>query len=342
MGQGAAVNVLVTGGGGFLGRYIVEQLIERGDSVSSLSRGHYPELINMGVRCFQGSLANSDFVLKSLQGHDAVIHTAAKAGFWGPKESFWEPNVTGTENMIKACKTLSIDKLVFTSSPSVVFDGKAQSGADESLPYPEIYESAYPETKGISEQLILQANGEDLKTCALRPHLIFGPRDPHLLPKLLNRAVSRQLIQVGSGKNKVDLTYVEDAARAHLLALDRLTDGSPVCGSAYFISQDEPVVLWDWVRTLLEKLRIQPIRKQISLSTARVIGSVFEFGYKLFSLKGDPRMTRFLASELAKDHYYYVGKAKTELEYRPQYSMEEALDKTLPYLKAYVDQLPAP
>jgi len=330
------MRVMVTGGGGFLGRYVVEQLLERGDDVSSLSRNNYPALEKQGVRCFKGSLTDFPFVVESFKDHDAVIHVAARAGFWGKKELFWPPNVTGTENTIKACRENGIRKLVFTSSPSVVFSNDAQRGADESLPYPSQFESAYPESKAMSEKMVLAANGHDLMTCSLRPHLIFGPRDPHLLPKLLSRAASGKLIQVGDGQNRVDLTYVEDAARAHLLALDQLEPGSPVCGSAYFISQDEPVNLWNWIGDLLRQLELQPVPKKISLTSARFIGGTIEIIYKALSLKGDPRLTRFLASELAKDHYYNISKAKNELGYQPEYNMESALEKTIPFLMEFL------
>jgi len=331
------MNVLVTGGGGFLGSYILKQLSERGYQTGSLARGDYPELNALGTVQHRGNLGDEDFVLKSAEGYDAIIHVAAKAGFWGSADAYKEPNITGTTHVLKACRSHGIKKLVFTSSPSVVFDGRAQSGSDETLPYPNRFESAYPESKAVSEQMVLAANSTELRTCALRPHLIFGPGDPHLLPKVIQRAFLGKLVQVGDGTNRVDLTYVEDAARAHLLALDKLVPGSPVCGSAYFISQDEPVVLWPWIKELLQKLEIPAPSRKLSLKTARTLGHLLEFIYGSFRLKGEPRLTRFLASELAKDHFYCIEKAKNELGYYPERNMTQALDKTLPDLISLIE-----
>jgi nucleoside-diphosphate-sugar epimerase len=265
---------------------------------------------------------------------DVVFHVAAKAGFWGSWESFYGPNVIGTENVIAACYTHNVPKLVYTSSPSVIFDNTSQEGVDESYPYPNDYESPYPHTKAIAEQKVIAANKRDgLCTTSLRPHLIIGPRDNHLLPQVLARAREGKLPQVGDGTNRVDLTYVEDAARAHLLAADALTPAAPVSGSVYFISQDEPVVLWPWLNDLLHRLDIPPVKPRIPLAVARAAASTLEATYRALSLKGAPPLTRFLASELAQSHYYDITRAKRELGYRPQFTMDEATTRTVAYFR---------
>ncbi|MFN2110814.1 MAG: NAD-dependent epimerase/dehydratase family protein, partial [Anaerolineae bacterium] len=242
---------LVTGGGGFLGRYIVEQLLARGDEVTVFARGAYPELEALGARVVRGDLQDVEAVNHACAGIDVVFHVAAKAGMSGPWDDFYGVNVTGTQNVIAACRANGVPKLIYTSSPSVIFDGTPQESVDESYPYPTHYESPYPHTKAIAEQDVMAAHrgdtqGVPLLTVSLRPHLIIGPRDNHLLPGLLARAKTGLLPQVGDGTNKVDLTDVEDAARAHLLAADALEPGSPLDGPpghgcVYFISQDEPV-----------------------------------------------------------------------------------------------------
>lgn len=327
------MKALVTGGGGFLGRYIVEQLLERGDDVIVFARGEYPELAQAGATLVRGDLQDRQAIQEACKGIETVFHAAAQAGIWGKWESFYQPNVVGTQNVISACRAQGVPKLLFTSSPSVVFDNRAHEGSDESLPYPEHYENFYSHTKALAEQEIIKANNPDLLTVSLRPHLIWGPRDPHLLPRLIARARARQLMQVGNGENLIDITYVEDAARSHLLAADALTPRSLVAGSIYFISQDAPVNLWDWVHNLLKELNIPPLKRHISLSTARKIGTVMETVYRVLKLSGEPRMTRFLASELALSHYYDISKAKRDLHYQPRFSMDAALEKTLPFLR---------
>lgn len=327
------MKALVTGGGGFLGRYIVEQLLARGDEVTVFARGAYPELAELGAKQIQGDLQHRDDVVKACAGLDAVFHVAAKAGYWGTWESFYRPNVTGAENIIAGCREHGVGKLIFTSTPSVVANNQSRAGADESLPYPETYESYYPQTKAIAEQMVTQANGDGLLTVSLRPHIVYGPRDIHIIPRLVDRARAGKLIQVGDGTNKIDVTYVEDAAQAHLLAADALEPGSAVAGSVYFISQDQPVALWPWVNDLFRRLDVPPVTKKIPLSLARTLGGAMEWAYRTFNLKGEPRLTRFLANELALSHYYDISRAKQDFGYRPQVTMEESVQRTVAYFK---------
>jgi nucleoside-diphosphate-sugar epimerase len=323
------MKTLVTGGGGFLGRYIVEQLLARGDEVTVFSRNDYPELSKMGVTLIQGDITQTPSVLHACAGMDIIFHVAARPGVWGTWDEFYQPNVIGTQNVVAACQELGVSKLVFTSSPSVVFDNSDHHGNDESLPYPLEFENIYSHTKALAEQVVLKANGKQgLLTVALRPHLIFGPRDTQLLPRLIARAKAGRLIQVGDGTNKVDITYVEDAARAHLLAGDALKPDSPVAGSVYFISQDEPVLLWPWIGQLLNELNLPPIKRKIPKSIARAIGGLMELGYYTLRLSSEPPMTRFLGSVLAMNHYYDISKAKQDFGYQPQFTMRQALTKT--------------
>ncbi len=332
------MKALVTGGGGFLGRYIVEQLAGRGDEVTVFSRGAYPELAELGARVVRGDLQDADAVKSACAGMDAVFHVAAKAGVWGAWDDFYGVNVVGTQNVIAACQAHGVPKLINTSSPSVIFDGKPQEGVDEAYPYPAEYESPYPHTKAIAEQVVAAVHGPNLLTVSLRPHLIIGPRDNHLVPGLLARAKTGLLPQVGDGTNKVDLTDVEDAARAHLLAADALAPGSPVDGPAgrgrvYFISQGEPVTLWPWVRGLLRELGLPEPRVRLSLAAARAMGAALEKAHRALHRPGEPRLTRFLASELAQSHYYDISAARRDFGYAPQATMAEVKAKLVAWIK---------
>ena len=327
------MRAMVTGGGGFLGRHIVEQLLARGDEVAIFARGSYPELGQLGARLFRGDLQDEETVVRACAGIDAVFHVAAKADVWGSWESFYGPNVIGTRNVIEACRRQGVSKLIYTSTPSVIANGKAREGADESLPYPEKFESYYPQTKAMAEKMVREANAPDLLTVSLRPHLIWGPRDTQLLAQLFARARSGRLIMVGDGSNLVDVTYIYDAARAHLLAADALEPGSAVAGSVYFISQGQPVNAWEWVNNFLVQLDMPPIKRKIPLSLARAIGAVLETTYRTLRLKGEPRVTRFLASEMALSHYYDISRAKRDFGYVPQVSLEDGIRKTVAYFK---------
>lgn len=265
---------------------------------------------------------------RACRGVEVVFHVAAVAGLWGPWHHYYDTNVLGTKNVISGCCHAGVPRLVFTSSPSVTFDGRDQYGVDESAPYPTRWLAHYPHTKALAEQLVLQANGEHhLLTCALRPHLIWGPRDHHLIPRLLDRARMGQLRQVGNGQNMIDAVYVENAAAAHLLAADALRPASPACGKAYFITNGEPVNCWQWINQILELSGVAPVQKRISLPAAYSIGAVLEAAWTLLGRTDEPRMTRFLAAQLGTSHYFDITAARRDLGYVPRISMTDGLHR---------------
>ncbi len=327
------MKVLVTGGGGFLGRYIVKELQSRNYDISILGRSPQDDLVAQGIKFIQGNITDVEIVEQACSEVDAVFHVAAKAGVWGNWNSFYQPNVIGTQNIIKACNSQKVTKLIYTSTPSVVFNGDSFSGANESLPYGKNWLCHYAHTKAIAEKEILEANGTNgLKTIALRPHLIFGKGDPHLLPRVIQKAKSEKLRIVGNGQNRVDITHVTNAASAHVKALDALENNHPG-GKAYFLSQDQPVVLWQWINQLLKKLNIPKLEKNISLKKAYNIGFVMEVIWKTLNLKGEPPMTRFVAVELAKNHWYDISAAKNDLGYEATVSTDTGLNQFVKSIK---------
>ncbi|HEX4589938.1 MAG TPA: NAD-dependent epimerase/dehydratase family protein [Gemmataceae bacterium] len=321
------MNALVTGGGGFLGGAIVRLLHGRGDTVRSFSRKHYSALEEVGIEQVQGDIADLPAVERAVAGCDVVFHVAAKAGVWGPAAEYYRANVVGTENVIAACRKHGVRRLVFTSSPSVVTTGHDIAGGNESLPYPRNYLAEYPRTKALAERLVLAANGPDLATVSLRPHIIWGPGDNHLIPRLIARARAGKLRQVGDGTNRTDVTYVENAAMAHLAAADRLAPGSPVAGKAYFISQGEPVLVWPFINRILGLAGLPPVTRKIPLGVAYAAGAVLESIYKLTGRTDEPRMTRFLAVQLGTSHWFDISAARRDLGYEPAVTVDEGLKR---------------
>jgi 2-alkyl-3-oxoalkanoate reductase len=319
------VRALVTGGGGFLGGVIVRMLRERGDQVRSFSRADYPALTALGVEQFQGDLADGEALLRAAEDCDIVFHVAAKAGIWGSYHDFHRANVTGTANVLEACRANDIGKLVYTSSPSVVFDGGDVEGGNESIPYPPRYEAHYPKTKALAEQIVLAANSPRLATVALRPHLIWGPGDNHLVPRIVVKGRTGKLRRIGGRPNLVDTVYVDNAARAHLLAADRLAPGSQPAGKAYFISNGEPLPLWDMVNRILAAADIPPVTRSISPQLAYAVGCICEGLWCLLRLAGEPPMTRFVAHELASAHWFDISAARRDFGYQPEVSIDEGL-----------------
>jgi nucleoside-diphosphate-sugar epimerase len=328
------MKALVTGGGGFLGSAIVRLLRERGDEVRSFSRGKHSQLSLLGVQEFNGDLADPAAVNEAVKGCDIVFHVAAKAGIWGSYEEFYRANVTGTQNVVAACLTNNVERLVYTSSPSVVFDGSDVEGGDESLPYPASYEAHYPSTKAIAEQIVMDANSASLATVSLRPHLIWGPGDNHLVPRIVAKGRAGKLRRLGSSPCLVDTVYIDNAAQAHLDAADRLEPGSAISGKTYFISNGEPLPLWEMVDRILAAAGVAPVAGSLNPGVAYRIGTACEFLWKFLCLSGEPPMTRFMASELSHAHWFDITAARQELGYQPQVTIEEGLKR----LKASFDK----
>ncbi len=329
------MRVLVTGGTGFLGRELVGQLLARGDEVFVLARRPDPGIEALGARFLAGDLRDPASLEGRLQGLDGVFHVASKTGVWGPREEFLAINVQGTENLLAACRRQGVPWLVYTSSPSAVHRGQDEEGVrEEDCPYPERFEAPYPESKARAERTVLEANGPELRTTALRPHLIYGPGEPHMLPRLLDRHRKGRLRRIGDGSNRVGLTYVENAALAHLQALDALLDHGRNAGRACFITDDEPVALWPWIDEFMVGLGLPPVRGRVGLGLARFVSGRMEEAWRLLGLSGEPLMTRFAATQLATSHWYDLGRARADFGYQPRVDGPEGLRRTIEDFRA--------
>lgn len=328
------MKAFVTGGGGFLGAAIVRALVARGDEVVSYSRAAHPELTALGVRAACGDVGDTGALTRAMAGADVVYHVAAKAGVWGSRADYVRTNVEGTRHVIDAAHANGVARLVFTSSPSVCFDGRDHVCAGNDLAYAPRFLAAYPASKAAAERLVLAANGQrGLTTCALRPHLIFGPGDPHLLPRIVARARAGRLAIIGPGTNEVSLTFVENAAQAHVCAADRLTPSAAHAGRAYFVSQSEPVRLWDWITRLCAELGVPGPTRRVPLAAARALGATLEAAWTTLRLAGEPPLTRFVALQLARSHTYDMRPAERDFGYRESISMARATEITIAALR---------
>lgn len=327
------MRLLVTGGGGFLGKALAKSLVKRGHEVRSFSRRGYPELEALGITSKQGDIADEKSVLGAAKGCDAVFHVAAKAGVWGSYEEYYRPNVLGTKNVINACLRHKIKKLIFTSSPSVVFDNADQEGVDESEPYPRRFLSHYSRTKALAEQLVLKANSKELATVSLRPHLIWGPGDNHLVPRMVSRARAGKLRIVGDGTNLVDTVYIDNAVDAHILAFERLFPGSAISGKAYFITNGEPLSVAAIFNKVLKAADLPPLTRKIPADVAYAAGALMEFLYWITRRKEEPLLTRFVARELSCAHWFDITAARRDLGYEPKVSIDEGMQRLREWLR---------
>ena len=329
------MKILVTGGGGFLGGHLARALKAQaeGHEVHTFQRGDYPALAEAAIIQHRGDLGCLNEVDKACMGMDMVFHTAAKAGVWGPFTEYYQTNVVGTQNIVSGCKHHGVRMLVYTSSPSVIFDGTDEKGVNEKAPYPRNYLSYYSQTKAEAERFVLGACDDRLRVVALRPHLIWGPGDPHLVPRILSRSKAGKLKLVGDGSQRFDSTYIDNAVDAHLAAGQALLKKKEFKPRAYFISNDDPLEMVQLLNKILSAGGEPPVTKRISPGKAYLAGWILESLYRFVGSKKEPIMTRFVARQLATAHWFDLSAAKNDLGYQPKVSIDEGMLRLAQWLK---------
>ena len=318
------MKTLVTGGGGFLGSSICRQLLRQGHEVVAFQRSAASHLEALGIHIVRGDISDISVLLEASKDCDAIIHTAGKAGVWGDPAEYQKINVEGTANVIRACRDLSIPNLVHTSSPSVVHSGGDIENGNESLPLAKHFTSPYPATKALAEKIVLASNKDGLHTVALRPHLIWGPGDPHILPRLVKKVRGGKLALPGPEK-VIDTIFVENAAQAHVLALLELQGKARCSGKPYFITNNEPLPQGEIIQKLLAAVGIRVKIRSVPTGLARAAGAVCEFSWRLLPLAGEPPITRFAVDQLGTAHWFDTSAAERDFGYRPEISIAEGL-----------------
>lgn len=320
------MKILVTGGTGFLGSHLGRALLARGHSVFLLGRDFAPvsELLAAGAHAVTADLRDARAVAGACAGMDAVYHVGALSAAWGKRSDFQAINAGGTQAVVEGCRRHRVGRLIYVSSPAVIFDGRDHINVTESAPYPRRFTSTYALTKKLGENAVAAAT--DLATVIIRPKAIFGPGDRALLPRLLAAARQGRLRQFGSGQNRVDLTYVDNVVHALLLALD-----SPrAIGRTYFITNDEHVPLWPTIRAVLQRAGIPSALRPLPLHVALVAAALMESQAAVTGR--EPLLTRYSVGILARTQTYSITAAKDDLGYTPQVSVAEGIARTLPAL----------
>jgi nucleoside-diphosphate-sugar epimerase len=327
------MKALVTGGGGFLGGAIVRLLLAKGAQVRVLARGEYPELAALGADCRRGSIEDPKAVSAACGGCDTVFHAAAKVGMWGPYKEFYAANVEGTANLLAAAKAAGAARFVFTSTPSVIFPGGDVEGWNESSPYPEKFDSFYARTKALAEKLVLAADSPLFSTVSLRPHLVWGPGRDHMISTIIEKGKAGRLRRIGDFNRLIDVTYIDDAARAHWLAAERLRPGAACAGKAYFISQGDPRPNWDIVNMILAAAGIPPVTRKVPYAAARAAAAALEAFWRLTGARGEPPLTLFVLQQLTCAHWFDISAARRDLGYGPEVSVEEGMRRLGEWLR---------
>jgi nucleoside-diphosphate-sugar epimerase len=328
--------VLVTGGGGFIGRHLANALADRGDRVTALDlcgEPWRPEVAMVHV-----DLRDPVATAHAIAGHDLVFHAASLVHTKASRaQDVWAVNLGGTEHVLNACRAAKVAKLVYVSSASVVYEGQDIRAGDESLPYAVSSQATYADSKIAAERLVLASSNSQLATCAVRPHVVFGPGDTRLLPAILQRARSGTLrFRVGSGAHRSDFTWIGNLTDALLAAGDRLGPDSPLAGQAYFVTNGEPMGFFDFVDRVLVQLDLPTPKRRIPYAVAYGVAAAAEAWDTLRggTLNAEDGMSRFAIRYLCTDHWFRIDKARRDLGYEPAVSIDQGIALTVAGLHA--------
>jgi len=332
---------LVTGGAGFLGRNLVTALRAKGCPVHVLDTAPSPRP-QEGVRWFQGDVRSHADVLAACEGVDTVFHTAAviealthaRRSVVHAIESI---NVGGTQNVVRVARRTGVRRLVHTSSIVASFCMDA-AGGDESAPY-STSRDLYTSTKIAGERAVLDANGNGLLTCAIRPGGIYGPGERMTYGRLVRALkIGVPLVVFGDGAARLDYVYIDNLVDAELRAAERLVEGSPVCGQAYFLSDETPINAGQFSIELVKHMGLERRLVRVPNPVARAMGAAWERVYQVLGV-GKPLFTVANVKLCDIDHYFSIDKAKQHLGYTPLVDTEEGLRRTAVEARAYYDSL---
>ncbi len=339
----ADLRVLVTGSAGFLGQAILRELA--GGRVA-LVRGFdlvetaCPELPDLESRV--GDVRDAEAVREACRGVDAVIHAASQID-WGHATAaeLEAVNVGGTENVVRACREAGVRALVYTSSMDAVCGTRPLVDVDETCPYPQRFTNEYSRTKALGEQVVVPADGPELRTCVLRPCGMYGEGDPYHVANVLRVVKAGNLpVRIGDGSAAFQHVYVGNVAHAHVLALRALLDpASPVGGGVYFCTDDTPAVNFlDFMEPILNELgyALPPRSRYIPYPVAWSIGALLEgvaFACRPF-FRFVPTLTRSSVRFIGHDHTFRGDKARRDFGYAPIYPEAEAIKRTVEWFRA--------
>ena len=328
---------LVTGGAGYLGRHLVEELLRRGHRVRAFDCKPL-SLTHAQLETLVGDVCDFGAVRKACQGIATVFHTAAVLDFRRfPGREGWKRsravNVTGVEHVIRACREAGVRRLVHTSTNNVTLERPVIAG-DETWPYAQHPKDPYTATKIEGERRVLEANGADgLLTCAIRPGGIYGPGEALMFPRVAAEcARGRFNVIIGDGAAMSDNTYIENLVDGQIEAARHLAADFPVCGQAYFITDGAPINYFEFFRPYVTDfgLPFPTLHLRAGLLVAAIW--LWEGLGRVLGLPAPP-ITVLELRKLAVSHYSGIAKARRDFGWTPKVSPEEATRRCLPYVR---------
>lgn len=318
------MRILITGASGFIGGRFAADALAHGLEVRCSGRkaSAMQWLSELGGEVVAGDLLDSAFIASASSGCEAIVHCAGAVGTWGSYAHFYQANVQATENLLAAAARNGVRRVVHLSSPSIYFDGKNHRDITEDFLPPRFFDH-YGATKHLADQKVFAAGRAGLEVIALRPRFVIGAGDTSIFPRLLRAHQSGRLRIIGDGKNRVDLTPVENLNLAMHAALNA---PESALGRAYNISNGEPVAFWTQFNSLLQRLGLPLLDKHIPYPLAYAMAALAEARARLTPGQPEPAMLRLGMAVMAHDFNLDVTAAQRELGYQPQVSVEQGVE----------------
>ncbi|WP_414842773.1 NAD-dependent epimerase/dehydratase family protein [Kocuria flava] len=330
--RGQGRRVLVTGASGMLGEHVARRLVARGWTVRLLQRGHAALADQRNVEEVRGSVTDPDAVARAMDGVDDVVHLAAKVSFAGDWDEFVLTNVTGTRTVLETARRAGARNVVFVSSPSVAHTGTSLVGEPARPADPVRARGHYARSKAAAELLALDADGEQLRVTAVRPHIVWGPGDTQLVERVVDRAAAGRLPLLDAGAALIDTTYVDNAAEAVVRALERIEQAH---GQAFVVSNGQPRPVGELIAGFCRAAGVEPPRRRVPGWAARLAGRVIERVWAVRPGRDEPPMTEFLAEQLSTAHWFDQRRTREVLGWRPEVTVEEGMARLAEHYRSH-------
>lgn len=332
-------HVLVTGGSGFVGCNFVKTLLAKGYKVRSFDLAPSPLPAQDNLEVIQGNICDQALVKKAVEGIDTIFHTAAIIELKGGsavtqeyRDRSYAINVEATKYLLQTSRATGTKRFVYTASNSVVIGGQPIVNGDETLPYTDRFNDLYTETKVVAEKWVLEQNGQQgMLTCSIRPSGIWGPGDQTMFRHMFNQMIAGLLqAQVGSGKARLDNSYVHNLVHGQILAAQHLVEGGTSPGQAYFINDGEPINMFAFSKPIVEAVGYPFPKMRVPAALVKAIMAFWQMLHFKFGIQ-EPPVPPLAVERIAIDNFFSIAKARRDLGYEPLYNTEQGMKECIPY-----------
>lgn len=309
------MNVLITGASGYIGRYLVEELIKHGHKIKALTRKQSLKI--KGTETIYGDITKPESFINKLDGLDSLIHNAAYAMDWGKKNDIYRINIGGTKNIAETCKTKEIFKIIYTSSAGIYGFPNNENIISENSPINPF--NIYHKSKLEGEKIFKKY--EDFNISIVRPPLVLGGGGK-AEKIILDKIEQKKMRYIGNGNQCISIVHPKDVAQCLRLALENDTNDS-IFNVVSFICTIKQLF-----EEIAYQLGIEPPRKHIQYNHAYVAA----FFSELFSIK-QPSITRFRVRSFGTTRKISCKRAKEELGYIPKYDLQTTVEDIVSMFK---------